>query len=47
MKGTDHHGNLKPNTIVLDGPGSRVCPFISDFGRGHGARGIGTPLYMA
>lgn len=43
------HGNLKPNNIVLDTEsGSRVHPFVSDFGvAALGPRLIGTPLYMA
>ena len=43
------HGNLKPNTIVLDTEaGSHPYPFVSDLGvAALGAKGIGTPLYMA
>lgn len=43
------HGNLKPNNIVLDTEsGSRIHPFVSDFGVATlGAQGIGTPLYIA
>jgi len=43
------HGNLKPNTIVLDTEaGSRPHPFVSDLGvAALGVSGIGTPLYMA
>jgi serine/threonine protein kinase len=48
-KGPIVHGNLKPNTIVLDTEsGSQIHPFISDFGvAARGAEGIGTPLYIA
>jgi serine/threonine protein kinase len=43
------HGNLKPNTIVLDTEsGSRPHPFVSDLGvAALGPSGIGTPLYVA
>lgn len=43
------HGNLKPNTIVLDTEaGPRPHPFVSDLGvAALGPSGIGTPFYMA
>jgi serine/threonine protein kinase len=43
------HGNLKPNTIVLDAEDKpHPHPFVSDLGVAVlGPAGIGTPLYMA